>query len=128
MGSIESGLPGVSKIARMRLFEIRRIVGTQLVANPDHWDLLQDLTQHDMIHMAPHFQKWDCLEFLIEHLHEVPLFDDAVTAFRIWKRKSNRSFARLAPARRQKLLGAIESAKLNADYLENLRFILASAE
>ena len=128
MDSIESALPGVSKIARKRLFEIRRIVGTELVAKPDWWDQFQHSTKLHMIHMAPHFQKWDCLEFLLAHLHEGPLFEDAVAALRIWKGKGNRSFSRLAPARRQKLLSAIESGKLPSGYLEHLRFLVANSE
>lgn len=66
--SIDSELPGVSKIARKRLFEIRRIVGVELVTRQELWNNLPEATRPYIISIAYHFQKWDCLEFLLARL------------------------------------------------------------
>ena len=126
--TVGSEMPGVSKVARKRLFEIRRMVGAELIAQPELWNNLPVTTQFHLVRMVPQFQKWDSLEFLLARLGEGSFIDEVGAALMTWCRNADRVFSKLGSTRKAKLLTYLESAGLAAELAENLRFCIARAD
>jgi hypothetical protein len=123
-----SELPGAPKAARQRLFQIRRLVGVELTMHPERWDDFPVATQLHLIRLAPEFQKWDGLEFLLKHLQGDVFREELMAALTICHLKMARSFSKLQPARKEKLLTYVRSAGLTIHNAESLRFLIAHSE
>lgn len=123
-----SRMPGVPKAARKRLTEIRRLLGTDLVARPEIWDRANDSTRTFFIRKAPYFQKWDGLEFLLIRAAQDGSRNDLLPALMMWRARERGAFSKLPPARREKLLAILDRAELPSPDKESLRFIITHAE
>lgn len=126
--AVGSDVPGVPKIAKKRLFQIRRLVGIEMIMHPERWDGLAAPTQVHLIRMAPEYQKWDGLEFLLYRLQEGAFREEILNQLMEWKRNMSRSFSKLQSAKKAKLLTYVESAGLADKEAEKLRFLLARSE
>ena len=123
--SIDSNVPGVAKIAGKRLFEIRRLLGIDLVERPELWSEFSETMKRQAIRMATGFQKWDGLEFLIVTSNYQQFLEDVILTLEQWLQKERRVHAKLAPARYTKLQNRLLESQLPTNMIKQLDFVMS---
>lgn len=126
--AISSQVPGVPKIARKRLAGISRFLGTELISQPEIWGASSDKARSVLLSLAPSFQKWDALEFILSRSQEHSSQPSALGALIAWQRIEARTFSRVTLARSVRLKDLLEAGVLPEQMKEHLRFLLKNAE
>lgn len=127
---LEAGcaVPAGAKAARKRISKIPRIVGAHLVSQGETALILPGDVRAFLIQLAPHFGKWDALEFLLVQAFH-PSTSQAISGAVIeWQRRMSRSFVRLGTTRKTKLLAALDQASLSNSVQESIRTRINHAE
>jgi len=112
---------------RKRLSTIPRAVGTFVLKEFDNLDLPLAISLY-LFTQAPHFKKWEGLEYLLLMAAHPLLKEDAKDALRSWRKRESKSYSHLPEPRKQRLLRMLEVAGLSEKTMEDLRFLIEKAE
>jgi len=128
MDAMADPTPGVAKAARQRLSEITLVVGVELLARPGHLEHLGPEQKLNYLRMAPLFQKWDALEFILPFTTDPTLREEAWFALKRWRNRALCRFSKLPHARRERLIEKITSSGLDEREREAFLFLVERAE